>query len=178
MNYTNPLRDNEKYYLREEEGKLFSLSDEIRKISKEEQKISKTNANHVIEMTNGGKLFCHLDKENGFFVIAETVSKDSHDVWLKDMKSVTFYEGNIVLRDNEAQKSEPFQKEEEINKLINQEYDFLNKKEIITKVDNTIKGSEGAVEKVKSLDEIKGLIHSIRDKDKVDKPDFYKKNNK
>lgn len=147
MNYTNPLRNNEQNYLREEDGKLFLGSDEIKEISQEEQKKSKTNANYVIEIKGETKLFCHLNKENKIFVIAETVSKESHDVWLKDMKSVTFYEGNIVLRDNKENKSDPFQKEEDISKLINQDYYFLQKPKEFVLFEDPIKEEKIAIQK-------------------------------
>lgn len=147
MNFTNPLKKNEEY-IREEDGKFFMGKRELMPLTSEQKKISKTDANYYFEdKEHGNQFFCHLDAKDKVFFLAETISDKVHDVWLKDMKSITFYEGNIVLRDANDQTSQAFRDEKEMTELINKEYASIKKEKEIVLFEDPLKEQQIGLEK-------------------------------
>jgi hypothetical protein len=138
IEFTNPLRKNDIFPLRKENDQWVGTGQTVIPLTEEQKKISKTNANYCLIITdakNDNEFFCHLDEVNKTFFIAETIDKDGHDVWLSDLKSVTFYDGNVVLRDHKNDTSSPFQNAEKISQLISEDYKKLTTPSTKTDID-------------------------------------------
>ena len=145
----NPLKDDDSRFIKEIDGKYFLGDNELLSLTEDQKNITKTGANYYFKgKENGMEFFCHLNKEKGKFWISETLDGMSHDVWLANNKSVTFYENNVVFRDNEKKESFPFQNVDNITDMINKQYSELVDKKTFVMFKDTIRGEESYIEKV------------------------------
>lgn len=145
----NPLKDDESRFIKEVDGKYFLGDNELLSLTEEQKNITKTGANYYFKgKENGNEFFCHLNKEKGKFWISETFDGMSHDVWLANNKSVTFYENNIVFRDNDKKESFPFQPEENIKEMITKQYNELVDSKTFVMFKDTIRGEDSYIERM------------------------------
>lgn len=145
----NPLKEDDSRTIKEIEGKYFLGENELLSLTEEQKNITKTDANYYFKgKENGMEFFCHLNKEKGKFWIAETFDGISHDVWLANNKSVTYYENNIVFRDNEKKESFPFQDAESIKEIINKQYGELVNEKTFIMFEDTIRGESSYIERL------------------------------
>lgn len=145
----NPIKEDETRFIKEIDGKYYLGDNELLSLTEEQKKITKTGANYYFKgKENGNEFFCHMNKEKGKFWIAETFNEFSHDVWLANNKSITFYENNIVFRDNDTKESFPFQNEKNITEIIGKQYNELVDKKTFVMFKDTIRNEESYIEKV------------------------------
>lgn len=132
--------------IKEIEGKLYWGNLELKEITEDQRKLTKTGANYYCEndkSINDNNFFIHLNKEDKTFYLAETFNTDSHTVWLKDKQSITFHKNdNIVFRNDVVNKSFPHQKEEDANRLIKYQYETLKKEKEFILFNDPLKDSD------------------------------------
>ena len=180
LEFNNPLKPEQKEYLKEDNDQWDSMGAKLIPLTDEQKKVSKTNANYYFTRPdNDNQFFCHFNQDTRIFCLAETVSKDQHDVWLKDKKSITFYDGNIVLRDNNNNTAAPFQNIEKISEIINSDYKNLDTKNVQDKGISTMPVAEELQTKnieFKPLQFVLDQVKNLREK-VINKPSNENKNN-